>query len=116
MAMQSDHLTGFAVGLGAAAVGYYLYSKNKTQVDQFLKEHGIEVPSSPVVDTGSLSLEQLILEKERLEDIIAEREMTPAEPAETEQPTPVKTPTGKRTSKKSPTRKRTKKKTTKKAG
>ncbi len=106
MSMKSEHLTGFAVGLGAAAVGYYLYSKNKTQVDQFLKEHGIDVPSSPVADAANLSLEQLILEKERLEDIIAEREMAQPESVAPEQPAP----------KKKPSRKRTKKKTTKKVG
>jgi hypothetical protein len=77
--MKSEHLTGFAVGLGAAAVGYYFYRKNKTQVDQFLREHGIDMPGDPVVDTEGLTLEQLILEKERLEDIIAEREMKPVE-------------------------------------
>ncbi len=106
MSMKPDHLTGFAVGLGAAAVGYYLYSKNKTQVDQFLKEHGIDIPSSPVADIANLSLEQLILEKERLEDIIAEREMAQPESVEPEQPAP----------KKKPTRKRAKKKKTAKAG
>jgi hypothetical protein len=109
MSMKSEHLTGFTVGLGAAAAAYYLYSKNKTQVDQFLKEHGIELPGSPVVDSASLSLEQLILEKERLEDLIAEREMTPPESVEAEKPTSKKKASRKQTKKK-------KKKKTTKAG
>lgn len=114
MSMKSEHLTGFAVGLGAAAVGYYLYMKNKTQVDQFLKEHGIDMPSGPVVDAANLSLEQLILEKERLEDMIAEREMTQPESVEAEQSVPKKTPTRKRTKRK--TTKASKKKKTTAAG
>jgi len=100
MGMKTEHMTGFVVGLGAAAVGYYFYSKNKTQVDQFLKEHGIDMPSSPVVDVASLSLEQLILEKERLEDTIAEREMTQHESAAVEEPAAPKKPVRKRTRKK----------------
>lgn len=99
MSMKSEHLTGFAVGLGAAAVGYYLYRKNKGQVDQFLREHGIDMPSDPVVDTEALSLEQLILEKERLEDIIAEREMAQTETQSPEPAAPQKA-TRKRTRKK----------------
>ncbi len=100
MGMKTEHLTGFVVGLVAAAVGYYFYSKNKTQVDQFLKEHGIDMPSSPLVDAASLSLEQLILEKERLEDTIAEREMAQSESAAAEEPAAPKKTTRKRTRKK----------------
>lgn len=104
MGMKSEHLTGFAIGLGAAAAGYYLYCKNKSQVDQFLKEHGIEIPSAPAVDTEGLSLEQLILEKERLEDLIAEREMGPTEVPEPAAESPAPKP-------KKKTKKRTKRKT-----
>ena len=74
MAISSQHVTGFAVGLGAAAVGFYLYKKNQSQVDAFLRQHGIEVPASGALDVENLTLEQLVAEKERLEDIIAERE------------------------------------------
>jgi len=48
MAINSNHVTGFAVGLGVAAVGF---------------------------DAGGMSLEDLVREKERLEDLIAEREI-----------------------------------------
>jgi hypothetical protein len=75
MAVKQEHIMGFAVGIGAAAAGYYLYRKNQTQVDQFLKEHGIDMPGPAVIDAEALTLEQLVSEKERLEDLIAEREM-----------------------------------------
>lgn len=74
MAVSSDHITGFAVGLGAAALGFYLYKNNQSQVDQFLRKYGIEIPSGGSVDAENMSLEELVAEKEKLEDLIAERE------------------------------------------
>lgn len=74
MAIQSQHLTGFAVGLGAAALGFYLYKQNQPEVDAFLRKHGIEMPGPCGLDAANLTLEQLVAEKERLEDRIAERE------------------------------------------
>jgi hypothetical protein len=74
MAVSSDHITGFAVGLGAAALGFYLYKNNQSQVDQYLRKYGIEVPSGGSVDAENMSLEELVAEKEKLEDLIAERE------------------------------------------
>ena len=35
MNLTSQHLTGFVVGVGAAAAGYYMYKKNQTQIDDF---------------------------------------------------------------------------------
>jgi hypothetical protein len=75
MAINSDQITGFAVGIGAAALGVYLYKKNRQQVDQWLRQQGINVPDSGTPDPSSLSLEDLVREKERLEDLIAEREV-----------------------------------------
>lgn len=69
-----QHVTGFFVGLGTAAVGFYLYKKNKAHVDAYLRKHGIELPACSTLDVESLTLEQLVAEKERLEDVIAERE------------------------------------------
>jgi len=86
MAVNSDHVTGFTVGLGAAALGFYLYKKNQGMVDAWLAQQGIKVPQSTGHDPGALSLEELMREKERLEDIIAEREMGDHQPAE--QPAP----------------------------
>ena len=36
-AINKDHLKGAAVGVGVCAVGYYIYKKNQTKVDGFLK-------------------------------------------------------------------------------
>lgn len=75
MAINSDQVTGFVVGLGAAALGFYVYKQNQQQVDEWLRQQGIQMPSSGGTDEKSMSLEELMREKERLEDIIAEREM-----------------------------------------
>jgi hypothetical protein len=74
MAITSQHVTGFAVGIGVSAFGFYFYKKNQMKVDQFLRDRGIRI--SPVLETdpGSMSLKDLIKAKEDLEDIIAEKE------------------------------------------
>ncbi|MDY0170731.1 MAG: hypothetical protein RBS80_29590 [Thermoguttaceae bacterium] len=75
MAVNTDHVTGFVVGLGAAAVGVYLYKQNQQKVDQWLRQQGINLPQGAVKDERGMSLEELTREKERLEDLIAEREV-----------------------------------------
>lgn len=100
MALKAEHMTGFAMGIGAAAVGYVMYRKNQAKVDRFLREQGIDIPSPAMVDVESLSLEQLVAEKERLEDFIAEREMTRADAEATEPQKPAAKPTRKRTRRK----------------
>jgi hypothetical protein len=75
MPINSNHVTGFAVGLGAAAVSFYLYKRNQAKVDQWLGSKGIHFPQSPAADPASMSIEDLMARKERLEDLIAEREM-----------------------------------------
>ena len=75
MAITSDHLVGLAVGLGTAAACYYLYKKNQSRVDEWLRQQGINLPTSPSKDFSAMNLEELVHEKERLEDLIAEREM-----------------------------------------
>ena len=74
MAFNSDHLTGFAVGLGAAALGFYMYKKNQANVDGWLRQQGINVPQAANGNPAVMNLEDLVAEKERLEDLIAERE------------------------------------------
>ncbi len=74
MQINNEHVTGFVIGLGAAAAGYYFYKKNQPQVDAFLREHGIELPVTGGLEPHSMTLEQLVAEKEALEDLIAERE------------------------------------------
>lgn len=80
MSISSQHITGFAVGLGIAAVGFYAYKKNETKVDEFLRSQGIPLPEIGDRDTTALTLEELVSEKERLEDLIAERQHHAAEP------------------------------------
>jgi hypothetical protein len=79
MNVTSQHVTGFFVGVGAAAVGYYFYKNNQAKVDDFLRRQGIQIPERTMRDPASLSLEELVQEKERLEDLIAEREMAQKE-------------------------------------
>lgn len=74
MAINSQHVTGFAVGIGASALGFYLYKKNQAIVDQFLRDRGIKISSLLETDPRSMSVKDLIKAKEELEDIIAEKE------------------------------------------
>lgn len=76
MTITSEHVSGFVVGLGVAAVGFYMYKKNEAQIDEWLRQQSIGFPFSghPPKDQSGMSLEDLLREKERLEDLIAERE------------------------------------------
>ena len=74
MAITSQHLAGFATGLGVSALTFYIYKKNQAKVDQFLSDHGIQVSTLMERDPQSMSLKELIKAKEDLEDMIAERE------------------------------------------
>ena len=75
MSINSDQITGFVVGLGAAALGFYLYKKNQARVDQWLRQQGIHVPQASAKDPSCMSIEELMTEKERLEDLIAEQQV-----------------------------------------
>jgi hypothetical protein len=77
--ITSDHVTGFVVGLGVSALGFYLYKKNQTQVNDFLRRQGIQIPGQGGQNENSMTLEELIAEKEHLEDLIAEREIVARE-------------------------------------
>jgi hypothetical protein len=79
MNVTSQHVTGFFIGVGAAAVGYYFYKNNQAKVDDFLRRQGIQIPERTMRDPSTLTLEDLVAEKERLEDLIAEREMAEKE-------------------------------------
>ena len=41
--ITKDHLVGAAVGVGVAAVAFYLYKKNQAKVDDFLRKQGINI-------------------------------------------------------------------------
>ncbi len=84
MSINNDHLTGVAVGLGAAALGFYLYKRNQQHVDQWLQQQGINLPKSGEQSDSAMSMEELTRQKERMEDLIAEREMQVREQAATE--------------------------------
>ncbi len=73
--LNKDHATGFVVGLGVTAAGYYLYMKNKAKVDETLAGYGIKLPAAGEQNLSTLTLEELMLKKETLEDLIAEKEM-----------------------------------------
>lgn len=82
LGVTKDHVTGFVVGVGAAAATYYVYMKNKEKVDDFLLNYGIDVPNKNEEDLNLLNLEELMLRKESLEDLIAEKEAELADLAE----------------------------------
>ena len=73
-AINKDHLKGAAVGVGVS-VGYYIYKKNQTKVDGFLKKQGINVQTVNHKDYANMSLEELMESKELIEDLIAEKEV-----------------------------------------
>lgn len=75
MAIKAEHITGFALGVGAVAVGLVLYGKNRTRIHEFLDRCGICTSCCATDIPASMKLEDLVAEKERLENIIAEREM-----------------------------------------
>jgi len=76
MRFTLDHLTGFLVGLGASALAIYLYTRNRSEIDAFLRKQGIELPGGEGKQPSSMNLEELVAHKEHFEDLIAEREMS----------------------------------------
>ena len=72
------HVVGAAVGIGVTVAGYYLYKKNKTKVDAFLRNQGINIKSCDSVNYEDMSVETLTETKEHIEDILAERELNGA--------------------------------------
>ncbi|AKL96390.1 hypothetical protein CACET_c29460 [Clostridium aceticum] len=75
MNITRDHVTGFMVGVGVCAAGYYVYKKNQAKVDDFLRQQGIEMNPSKTLSYHDMTLEELVFEKERIEDLIAEKEI-----------------------------------------
>ncbi|HCG20337.1 MAG TPA: hypothetical protein DER26_05010 [Verrucomicrobia bacterium] len=74
MAITTDHIVGAAVGVGLAAAGYYFYRKNQDKVDQFLRDHGMNIPVREGKPLATMNIEELATLKERVEDLLAERE------------------------------------------
>ena len=76
-AITKNHLVGAAVGVGVAAVAFYLYKKNQAKVDEFLRKQGINIKTSSCASLENLDIEGLTEMKEHIEDLIAEK--SPAE-------------------------------------
>lgn len=74
MVVTQAHVTGFVAGVGVTAVGIYLYKRNQSAVDDWLRRQGLNIPKTTSADFGRMSLEELVTTKETLEDMIAERE------------------------------------------
>jgi len=74
--IKKEHLLGAAVGVGTVAVGYYLYKKNQSKVDSFLRKQGINIKTSSEAIYDNMALEELVTTKEHLEDLIAEKELS----------------------------------------
>jgi hypothetical protein len=86
MPITSQHVAGFVVGVGVAAAGFYLYKTNQKRVDAWLESQGVHFPRSDASDPGSMTLEELVREKEKLEDLIAEREYAIAQQTDAKAP------------------------------
>ena len=73
--VKKEHLVGAAIGVGTVAIGYYLYKKNQSKVDSFLRKQGINIKTSSQAAYDNMNLEELMTTKEHLEDLIAEKEL-----------------------------------------
>ena len=71
--ITKNHLVGAAVGVGIAAVAFYLYKKNQAKVDEFLRKQGINIKTSSCASLENLDIEGLTEMKEHIEDLIAEK-------------------------------------------
>ena len=74
--ITKDHLVGAAVGVGVAAVAFYLYKKNQAKVDDFLRKQGINIKTSSCSSLEGLDIGGLTEMKEHIEDLIAEKSAT----------------------------------------
>ncbi len=77
--IDERYLIGAAIGVAGTAAAIYVYKKNKSTVDKFLKKQGINIPVSSSTDYTTMSLEELVSTKEYLEDLVAERELVISE-------------------------------------
>ncbi len=79
MGISSQHFTGFAIGLGVAALGFVIFRKFQGKGGKSALGQRTDQPLTAARDEAAASLEELMLEKERLEELIAERELAEQE-------------------------------------
>lgn len=75
MTFQRTFTTGIILGVGVSLVAFYVYQRNKSKVDGFLREQGINIPSAGGKDYSMMSLQELMENKEHIEDLISEIEL-----------------------------------------
>ena len=70
MALNRDFLMGFLSGTVVGAVGYRVYEQNNGQLKNLIQQ----APQFGLgQESAAPSVEDLVLQKERLEDLIAEK-------------------------------------------
>ena len=65
--MRADLIKGIAIGVGVCTVGYVLYKQNEEAVNNFLGEHGIDIPASSNADYFNMTIEELMEAQETIE-------------------------------------------------
>jgi hypothetical protein len=62
MNITSEHVTGLIVGIGVASLGFYMYKKNETQINDWLRSQSINLPfpGFQAKDQSGLSVEELL--------------------------------------------------------
>ncbi|NOU60713.1 hypothetical protein [Marinifilum caeruleilacunae] len=74
MENKGNLTTGILIGVGVSLGAYYLYNKNKAQINEFLRSQGINIPESNDKGFDDMNIEELVSTKEHIEDLIAEME------------------------------------------
>ena len=74
MITNNQLVKGILIGAGVSLVAFCAYKSNEEKVDAFLNRHGIKV-KTPGTSLESLTIEELMRQKEDIEDLIAEKEM-----------------------------------------
>ncbi|MGM9928917.1 MAG: hypothetical protein ACI35P_13300 [Bacillus sp. (in: firmicutes)] len=72
MALNRDFLMGFLSGTVVGAVGYRLYEQNNGQLKNLIQQAPQFGMSQAQAEP---SVEELVLQKEKLEDLIAEKQL-----------------------------------------
>ncbi len=77
--IENKYLVGAAVGVAGTAAAVYVYNKKRVVINDFLRQHGIDIPETSGTDYSNMSLEELVSTKEHIEDLVAEREQISTE-------------------------------------